>query len=136
MVSPLVVSLVDGAWYRSAYEGTEKDERYREVVRNSSRVVNFVNPSTVRVKGESITVGRDSSNGIIIDNIAVSKVHCRFFILDGKWSIEDLGSTNGTFMLTDGRTAKVPKAEPAYLLKGEKIILGTTKSQTILQVDW
>lgn len=45
-----------------------------------------------------ITIGRSEENDIVIDNLAVSKQHARILrYLDG-YSIEDLNSTNGTFL--------------------------------------
>ena len=45
-----------------------------------------------------ITIGRSDENDIIIDNLGVSKQHARIQkYLDG-YSIEDLNSTNGTYV--------------------------------------
>ena len=45
-----------------------------------------------------ITIGRGEENDIVIDNLAVSKQHARILrYLDG-YSIEDLNSTNGTYL--------------------------------------
>ncbi|MFL6375510.1 MAG: FHA domain-containing protein [Pyrinomonadaceae bacterium] len=45
-----------------------------------------------------LTVGRTGSNGILVDDISVSKVHASIAISDGKLSVADTGSTNGTFI--------------------------------------
>ena len=49
--------------------------------------------------GEIRTVGRATGAQFIIDHPLVSRVHCRLTASDaGTLSVEDLGSTNGTFV--------------------------------------
>lgn len=45
-----------------------------------------------------LTVGRDQSNSIVLDMDNVSRRHARFFQIDEASYVEDLGSTNGTFI--------------------------------------
>ena len=45
-----------------------------------------------------ITIGRSSSTDIQIDNLAVSKLHARIFHQRHQYTVEDLNSTNGTFL--------------------------------------
>lgn len=47
---------------------------------------------------DSLTVGRKSDNDIVIDNPAISGHHCRLSKEGGGYFIEDLESTNGTFV--------------------------------------
>ena len=49
-------------------------------------------------KGASIVVGRRGSNHVVIDNAAVSDSHARIFSRGGEFYVEDLDSTNGTFV--------------------------------------
>ncbi|MFA6004317.1 MAG: FHA domain-containing protein, partial [Elusimicrobiota bacterium] len=46
----------------------------------------------------SLTVGRKPDNDIVIDNPAVSGRHCRIFLQGDVYFVEDLGSTNGTYV--------------------------------------
>jgi pSer/pThr/pTyr-binding forkhead associated (FHA) protein len=48
-----------------------------------------------------ITLGRASNNDIVLATGNVSKLHAYLRLQDGKWSICDAGSTNGTWL--DGR---------------------------------
>ncbi len=45
-----------------------------------------------------ITLGRKPDNDIALDNAAVSGHHCKFYEAGGGWFVEDLNSTNGTFV--------------------------------------
>ena len=48
---------------------------------------------------QSIIIGRQGSQPSIIDDLSVSKRHLSATpTADGRWSIEDLGSTNGTYV--------------------------------------
>lgn len=48
--------------------------------------------------GDALTVGRKSDNDIVIDNPAISAHHCRLVRRGGAYVVEDLESTNGTFV--------------------------------------
>ena len=45
-----------------------------------------------------LSVGRDQSNSIVLEMDNVSRRHARFFQIDDVCYVEDLGSTNGTFI--------------------------------------
>jgi pSer/pThr/pTyr-binding forkhead associated (FHA) protein len=47
---------------------------------------------------DEISVGRDASNDLCIDNVVASSRHARIFKGPGKYAIEDLNSTNGTYI--------------------------------------
>jgi pSer/pThr/pTyr-binding forkhead associated (FHA) protein len=47
---------------------------------------------------ESLSVGRKPDNDIVVDNPAVSGHHCRITKQGGTYFVEDLESTNGTFV--------------------------------------
>lgn len=54
-------------------------------------------------KKMQITIGRDPSNDIQLDNLSVSRFHARIFKQGWPFYIKDLKSTNGTFL--NGRFA-------------------------------
>jgi pSer/pThr/pTyr-binding forkhead associated (FHA) protein len=75
------------------------------------------------LEGDQIMVGRDSANGVAINDAEVSRRHARLTFQGGKYVIEDVGSTNGTFV--NGQRLAGP-----YVLKpgdvvsfGEQIVL-------------
>jgi predicted component of type VI protein secretion system len=45
-----------------------------------------------------IVVGRDASNDIVINDAEVSRKHAHFYMGPAGYTLEDLGSTNGTFV--------------------------------------
>jgi FHA domain len=76
-------------------------------------------PSTVKLNG-STDVGRGDACAITLDDTYVSQQHARFFERDGAWFVEDLGSTNGTY-LNDERVT-----QPAEVHPGDVVRLGKT----------
>lgn len=52
----------------------------------------------VPVTSSPVTIGRVPGNTIAIDNPAVSSQHARVIVEGGQYVVEDLGSTNGTFV--------------------------------------
>ena len=69
-------------------------------------------------EGQDFVVGRTSEASHTIDDDSLSRRHARFFRLAGKYAIEDLKSTNGTFV--DGKRL----TEPCFLEPGARIQLG------------
>jgi pSer/pThr/pTyr-binding forkhead associated (FHA) protein len=65
-------------------------------------------------------VGRGTECDLRLDDTFVSQEHARIFAKDGSWYVEDLGSTNGTFV-NEQRLAA-----PAMLTSGDRIRVGTT----------
>lgn len=64
------------------------------------------------------TIGRDIHAGIVINVPEISRRHARFRREPGTYSLEDLGSTNGTFVNGQRLTA------PYLLRSGDTIMLG------------
>ncbi len=56
--------------------------------------------------GEPVTIGRGSDCQIRLDDDYSSTRHARIFLSDGQWWVEDLGSTNGTYL--DGQRLTRP----------------------------
>ncbi len=54
--------------------------------------------TTLPLSEETITVGRAADNTMVLDDDYASSHHARLRPFDGGWVVEDLGSTNGTFL--------------------------------------
>jgi hypothetical protein len=76
--------------------------------------------------GEELTVGRAGGCGVPLpDDTFVSQLHARVFRRDGQLYVEDLGSTNGTYL----NRSKVASA--VAMRRGDKLKIG----QTTLEVQ-
>ncbi|MGB7117025.1 MAG: FHA domain-containing protein [Anaerolineales bacterium] len=53
---------------------------------------------TFELTGKDLTIGRDPANGIAISDPEISRKHARLSAQAGGYVLEDLGSTNGTFV--------------------------------------
>lgn len=73
---------------------------------------------------DSITIGRDINNEIVINDPEVSRNHCRFTRTAGGYTLEDLGSTNGTFINGQRLTGSRPLAGSDMIGMGETVTLG------------
>lgn len=67
---------------------------------------------------DEITIGRAAGCQITLDDTYVSQLHARVFRHDGQVLVEDLGSTNGTYL----NRAKV--ASPMMLNAGDLLQIG------------
>jgi pSer/pThr/pTyr-binding forkhead associated (FHA) protein len=76
-------------------------------------------PRSIRLDA-STTIGRSVECELRLDDTYVSQQHARIFDRSGNWYVEDLGSTNGTFVNEQKLVA------PAMLTPGDKIRVGTT----------
>lgn len=75
------------------------------------------------LEGDQMTVGRDSTNEIVINDAEISRRHARLTFQGGKYVLEDLGSTNGTFV--NGQRLAGPRVLKAgeVVSFGEQIVL-------------
>ena len=64
--------------------------------------------TTVRLGDQPVTLGRAQDSTIVLDDDYVSSRHARFYPRDGQWLVEDLGSTNGTYLDRTKVTAPTP----------------------------
>lgn len=64
------------------------------------------------------TAGRHPKSDIFLDDITVSRHHCRFIRSDEGFALEDLGSLNGTYV------NKVLVETPAPLRQGDEVQIG------------
>jgi len=70
--------------------------------------------------GESFVVGRSSKADLTVPDRSMSRMHARFYLDNGAWHVEDLGSRNGT--LLGGR----PVNDPAKIGHGSVMQVGST----------
>ena len=73
---------------------------------------------TYELSQDEITIGRDIANNIVVNDAEVSRRHARLRLQAGNYILEDLGSTNGSFV--NGQRLMGPHA----LRPGEQIMFG------------
>jgi hypothetical protein len=76
--------------------------------------------TVIQLTDEPITIGRAPDSTLVLDDDFVSGRHARLVPHGGWWSVEDLGSTNGTFL----ERTKVTTPMPVPL--GAKVRIGKT----------
>lgn len=68
---------------------------------------------------DELTVGRAAGCQVTLDDTYVSQLHARVFRRDGRFLVEDLGSTNGTYL----NRAKV--SGPMPMAPGDRLQVGS-----------
>jgi pSer/pThr/pTyr-binding forkhead associated (FHA) protein len=69
-------------------------------------------------EGQEIVIGRSSELDMVLVEEMVSRKHARIALIDGTINIEDLGSTNGTFVNGE-------KVQQGTLREGDRVLIGT-----------
>ena len=75
-------------------------------------------PQSYRGILPEIVIGRDPACGFILDEQTISGRHARLSHHHGQWWIEDLGSTNGTFL------NQSPISTPMVIVSGDELCFG------------
>ena len=64
--------------------------------------------TSVRLGEAPVTIGRSHECTVVVEDDYASSRHARLFSQDGVWYVEDLGSTNGTYLDRQKVTAPTP----------------------------
>ncbi|MEU9452811.1 FHA domain-containing protein [Streptomyces sp. NPDC048277] len=79
--------------------------------------------TTVALQGQTITLGRAHDSTIVLDDDYASSRHARIYPdRDGQWIVEDLGSTNGTYLDRSRLTTPTPIPLGAPIRIGKTVI--------------
>ena len=92
----------------SAPKGTEKATAH-----NATRLVITSGPKAgveFPLTAESVTIGRSSDSSLVIRDDYTSTHHARLMLWNDEWMVQDLDSTNGTFL--GGSRVTVPTPVP------------------------
>lgn len=76
----------------------KQPKQKRGVARHLVVVDGSLAGTTLQLSDQSISVGRSSDCTLVLDDDYASNRHARFVAQQGTWIVEDLGSTNGTFL--------------------------------------
>ena len=77
--------------------------------------------AVVEVAQDRFVVGRGGHCDLVIDSAKISREHAAFFRQDGAWWIEDLGSSNGTWLRGERVARRRVEHGDEYFLCAEKI---------------
>ncbi|MCX8128722.1 MAG: FHA domain-containing protein [Clostridia bacterium] len=97
--------------------GHSGDSPYLKLVNRRERLGFKVEETYIL--GGNVELGRSGRNGIILNDPYISNKHTRFVLRNGKYYIEDMGSTNGTFV----NSAQINN-EAVALNNGDRIHIG------------
>lgn len=75
---------------------------------------------------KQVVIGRSSELDMVLVEDMVSRKHAKISVGEGKITIEDLGSTNGTFVNGE-------KVKQSRLKEGDRILIGTSILKLVLQ---
>jgi pSer/pThr/pTyr-binding forkhead associated (FHA) protein len=117
---------VGGARMAVAPAGRPQERERRPLARRErpSSHLTIVEPEQHRGRSfglaDELTVGRAAGCQVTLDDDYASQLHARIFRRDGTLYVEDLGSTNGTYL----NTRKV--SAPMALKRGDRLKIGAT----------
>jgi pSer/pThr/pTyr-binding forkhead associated (FHA) protein len=72
---------------------------------------------TYMLREGSTTVGRHPESDIFLNDVTVSRQHCRFVVAGDSVTVEDSGSTNGTYVNDE-------RVDEAMLRAGDDVLIG------------
>ncbi len=78
---------------------------------------------TFALEGDVLTIGREASNQIAINDAEISRKHSQLVLQGGKYVLTDLGSTNGTFVNGQRLTGQHVLQPGEVISLGEQISL-------------
>jgi pSer/pThr/pTyr-binding forkhead associated (FHA) protein len=91
---------------------------------SSGQQLVIVEPATDRGRsydvGGGLTMGRAATCQILVDDTYVSQLHARVYARDGQLLVEDLGSTNGTYL------NRQRVQGPMVMKRGDRVQVGNT----------
>jgi len=82
--------------------------------------------------GQGSTIGRATTNKVVVPDEICSRNHCEVFCDDGRWKLRDLGSRNGTrvrgepisgdFVLTEGRQFQIGNTVLCFTFDRDRVV--------------
>lgn len=107
------------------------------VVASAEWVLEFEDGTEIEVRATDVVIGRrpsrvDGATSVVVPDATrtVSKTHARLREQSGVWSIEDLGSTNGTRVASpSGDMQEVLPGNVVSISEGHRVILGTVSTR-------
>ncbi len=110
----------------------QSKKRKKETFLKEKAVLLILSPNDLGrsyvIDRDEITIGRDASCTICLDDPEVSSKHCRIQVPENRvFIVEDLESTNGTFL------NKKPVKKPTQIFYSDRLVLGKTVFRFFLE---
>ena len=88
--------------------------------------------------GESLTIGRVPGPGdLAVNHVEVSRLHVRLEMRLGQLLATDLGSTNGTILVSGQSSSELKPQSAAPLLEGDRLVVGADVPLcTVQRIEW
>ena len=83
--------------------------------------------------GDTLTIGRNDSNTIVIDNLAVSGTHARVDSVSATYILTDLESTNGTFVNGDLVSSHTLRNNDVILIGKHELVFDKSDIEKVQQ---
>lgn len=80
----------------------------------------------LKVSGPMITIGSipHAPPSIVLKYGGISRRQAKVFFLDDVWYVEDYGSDNGTWLISDGKTILAKAGSPLVIADGSLVLFG------------
>jgi pSer/pThr/pTyr-binding forkhead associated (FHA) protein len=93
-------------------------------------LVDVKNAGRFPLRGQRFIIGRSNVNHIEVKDSLVSRVHALITVEDGQYFLDDLGSTNGTFLNGTAITRRQPLNDRDTIRLGESIFTFVQRTST------
>jgi pSer/pThr/pTyr-binding forkhead associated (FHA) protein len=110
---------------RSAAAAKQPRKRTKQGRGAPTRVVIVDGPDKNRsapLEGAPVTFGRGAECTVPLSDEYVSTAHARLIFHDGQWYVEDLGSTNGTYLGNERLTRSMPVSARSRVRLGKTVL--------------
>ncbi len=91
----------------------------RVIVLQQTNQIEPGDTQTLSFRKDGISIGREPDNDIVVPFAGVGRHHARIMNQDGRYLLEDLGSTNGTYL----NDAKLELRKPVPLKEGAQFLI-------------
>jgi hypothetical protein len=78
--------------------------------------------TSIGLADQQITIGRANDATLVLNDDYASSRHARLFPQDGQWIVEDLGSTNGTYLDRQKVTQPTPVSPGVPIRIGKTVL--------------
>ncbi len=99
-----------------------KPTRSRKAARKLVVVAGSLAGTSINLGDAPVTIGRANDSTLVLTDDYASTRHARLFPRDGEWFVEDLGSTNGTFLDRAKVTQPTPVSQRTPIRIGKTVL--------------